>query len=132
MQAQQVAQDDFDFADTLDTLELELALQFLDVPALGFDNAIDAALSDLNGQILFRLPKTSRQDASEIAAVSIPSAETGQRKLLLIILGEDKKTVRVENASANPDPVADLAQSMAGLLDCFAASSAREDEAILL
>lgn len=132
MQAQRVLQDDFDFSDALETIELELALQVQDVPGLGFDAAVDAALVSLGGQLLFRLPAMPEQDAREVAAVSMPSGDGGGRKLLLVTLGEDGETMRVEDAAAGANPVADLACSMAGVLDTFAVTTAREEEPILL
>lgn len=132
MHAQRISEDDFDFSDALETIELELALQVQDVPGIGFDAAVDAALTSLGGQLLFRLPATLQADAREIAAVSMPNGEDGGRKLLLVTLGQDGETMRIENAAAGDNPVADLACSMAGVLDTFAVSAAREDEAILL
>lgn len=132
MQAQQVLQDDFDFSDALETIELELALQVQDVPALGFDAAVDAALTSLGGQLLFRLPAAPGEDVREVAAVSMPTGDEGGRKLLLVTLAPDGQTMRVEDANDGHNPVADLAFSMAGVLDTFAVSAAREEEPILL
>ncbi|MBS9719809.1 hypothetical protein JYU29_03800 [Tianweitania sp. BSSL-BM11] len=132
MQAQQVLQDDFDFSDALETIELELALQVQDVSKLGFDAAVDVALTSLGGQLLFRLPATPGENVVAVAAVSMPTGEDGGRKLLLVKLGEDGETMQVEDAASGNNPVADLACSMAGLLDTFDVSTAREEEPILL
>jgi hypothetical protein len=107
-------------------------LQVQDVPGLGFDAAVDAALTSLGGQLLFRLPAAPGDDLREVAAVSMPTGEEGGRKLLLVTLGDDGETMRIEDAAAGHNPVADLARSMAGVLDTFAVSTAREDEPILL
>ena len=131
MQAQRVSQDDFDLSDELETIELELALQVQDVPGIGFDAAVDAALTSLGGQLLFRLPATS-ETVREVAAVSMPTSETGRRKLLLVTLAQDGETMRIENAASGHNPVADLACSMAGVLDTFSGSAVRENEPILL
>lgn len=132
MHAQSISQDDFDFSDALETIELELALQVQDVPGVGFDAAVDAALTSLGGQLLFRLPAAPEEDVREVAAVSMPTGDAGGRKLLLVTLGQDGETMRIEDAAAGHNPVADLACSMAGVLDTFAVSAAREDEPILL
>lgn len=132
MHAQQVAIDELDFSDALETIELELALQVQDVNTIGFDRALDAALGSLNGQILFRLPATMQEDALAVTAVSLPTGEDAERKLFLVTLDADGETMRVTDASAAESPVADLAQSMASVLAAFTASTAREEEAILL
>lgn len=132
MQAQRTPQTDFDFSDALETIELEMALQMQDVPRIGFDAAVDAALTSLGGQLLFRLPATSDENALEVAAISMPSGDDGGRKLMLVTLAQDGETMRVENATVGENPVADLACSLAGVLDTFAVSVAREEKAILL
>jgi hypothetical protein len=132
MQAHRLSNDDFDFSDALETIELELALQVQDVSTIGFDATVDAALTSLGGQLLFRLPAAPSQNAREVAAVSMPSSEHGGRKLLLVTLGLDGKTLSVEDAADRHNPIADLACSMAGLLDTFALSAAREEHPILL
>jgi hypothetical protein len=132
MNARQVSQEDIHIAEALETIELELALQVQDVADIGFDAAVDAALTGLGGQILFRLPATAQPDAQAVAAVSVPTGEDGVRKLMIVTLASDGQTMRVENAAPGNNPVADLAQSMAGVLDTFAATNAGSDDPIQL
>jgi len=132
MHAQQLSADDLHIAEALETIELELALQVQDIARIGFDAAVDTALRGLGGQILFRLPATIRADAQAVAAVSLPTGDHNARKLLIVTLGSDGETMHVEDAVAGKDPVADLAQSMAGLLESFSASTANSQAPIQL
>lgn len=133
MLAQQISQDDLNIADALETIELELALQVHDVAHVGFDAAIDGALTSLGGELLFQMPGDLLPGTSQIAAVTLPNGEdAGARKVLLVTLDSDGETTHVQDAREAHHAVASLACSMAGVVDSFAAVSAREEEPILL
>lgn len=132
MHALQMSHEDLAIAEALDTLELELALQVQDVPSIGFEAALAQALSGLHGEVLFRMPGDIMTDASEIAAVSVPDRETSRRRVLLVVLGEDGATLRVQDAGEADNAVGSLARSMAGVIDSFSAVDAAEQRPILL
>jgi hypothetical protein len=106
---------------SLEVVELEFALDLADMSA-GFDEAARAAADATGGALLFTMPAVGLPDCSRVAAVSLVGA--GERELVLVILGEDGKTTRIEKAEYNASPLAGLAASFARVMERMPAVAA--------
>lgn len=106
---------------SLEFVELEVALELADVAA-GFDQAAKAAAEATGGALLFTMPTVGLPDCSRIAAVSLTGAS--ERELVLVVLGGDGKTTRIEKAADNANPFAGLATSWARVMERMPAIAA--------
>lgn len=101
-----------------DIVELELALQFQDMKALGFEGAVMAAVESIGGELLFEMPMAAETDGERVAAVSLGSGE--ERLLALVILPGENEAFRIEPAETSSNPVAGIVAAYAGLMEHFA------------
>ncbi len=106
---------------SLEIVELEFALDLADLSA-GFDEAVRTAADVTGGALLFIMPAVGLPNCSRIAAISLTGA--GERELVLVILGEDGKTTRIEKAADNASPFAGLAASFARVMERMPAIAA--------
>lgn len=115
------ASTDADSGSSLEIVELEFALDLADVAA-GFDEAARAAASATGGALLFIMPTAGLPDCSRIAAISLTGGR--ERELVLVVLGGDGKTTRIEKAADNVNPFAELAKSWASVMERMPAIAA--------
>ena len=106
---------------SLEIVELEFALDLVDISA-GFDEAARIAADATGGALLFTMPAVGLPDCSRVAAISLTGA--GDRELVLVILGEDGKTTRIETAADNASPFAGLATSFTRVMERMPAIAA--------
>jgi hypothetical protein len=107
-------------ANSLEAVELELALQSQNLVSLGFEESIRSALQPTGGEILFQI-RIDNDDCQHLAAVRIGRAE--QREFALVIMPPDGGLVRVEPIAQSSNPVAAITESYAGLMDVFRAAA---------
>jgi hypothetical protein len=112
---------DADSGSSLEIVELEFALDLADVAA-GFDAAARTAADATGGALLFTMPTVGLPDCSRIAAISLTGG--AERELVLVVLGGDGKTTRVEKAADNVNPFAELATSWARVMERMPAVAA--------
>ena len=93
----------------LATVELELALGFVEFADHDFETALQPALDAGGANLLFVLPAPVMPDSSKVAAISMGSGD--ERRVLLIVLDADGRTARIEKADADQNPFAPLASS---------------------
>lgn len=101
-----------------DTVDLELALQFQDMKALGFEGAVAAAVASIGGELLFEMPALAEAGGDRVAAVSLGSGDG--RLLALVILPGEGQPPRIEPADTSSNPVAGIVAAYAGLMEHFA------------
>src|SRR6187549_3375597 len=107
-------------ANSLEAVELELALQSQNLVSLGFEESIRTALKPTGGEILFQM-RIENDDCQHLAAVRIGRGE--QREFALVIMPPDGGLVRVEPIAQSSNPVAAITESYAGLMDVFRAAA---------
>jgi hypothetical protein len=107
-------------ANSLEAVELELALQSQNLVSLGFEESIRTALKPTGGEILFQM-RIEDDDCQRLAAVRIGRGE--QCELALVIMPPDGGLVRVEPIAQSSNPVAAITESYAGLVDVFRAAA---------
>jgi hypothetical protein len=109
-------------ADTnsLEAVELELALQNQNLVSLGFEESIQTALKAIGGEMLFQM-RLENDDCQRVAAVRIGSED--ERQLALVIMPPDGGLMRVEPVSQSSNPIAKITESYAGLMDVFRAAA---------
>lgn len=95
--------------------DLELALFAQSIAEATFEDAVRKAVALVGGAVLFILPATAIDDCSRVAAVSLGGPD--ERQILLVMLGEDGLTTRIENAADTSSTIADMASSYAGLME---------------
>ena len=71
--------------DSLEAVELELALQNQNLISLGFEESLHTALNEIGGEMLFQM-RLEREDCQRIAAVRIGAGE--QQQFALVIMKE--------------------------------------------
>ena len=108
-------------AHSLELVELEFALDMADISA-GFDEAAKAAADATGGSLLFTMPTVAIPGCSRVAAICL--CERSDRELVLVILGEDGKTTRVETVAESANPLAGLATSWARVMERMPAIAA--------
>lgn len=110
-----------DSGNSLEIVELEFALDLADVAA-GFDAAARTAADATGGALLFTMPTAGLPDCSRIAAISLTGG--AERELVLVVLGGDGKTTRIEKAADNGNPLAELVTSWARVMERMPAVAA--------
>lgn len=106
---------------SLEVVELEFALDLADVSS-GFDACAKAAADATGGALLFTMPTVSLPDCRRVAAISL--GHSAERELVLVILGEDGKTARVETVAESANPIARLARSWSTVMERMPAIAA--------
>jgi hypothetical protein len=109
-----------DLGETLEAVELELALQNQNLVSLGFEDSIRTALADIGGEMLFQM-RLEREDCQRIAAVRIGQGE--EQQFALVIMPPGGGMMRVEPVEQSSNPLAMIAASYAGLVDTFRAAA---------
>lgn len=107
--------DDLDHS--LETIELELALESQDLAGSSFEYRVDSALEAVGGSLLFYMPDGCKPGVAKIAAVSIGRED--QRSTLLVLLEEDGESIRVESCAGHTSPISAVALSFAQLSERF-------------
>jgi hypothetical protein len=108
------------YDDTLEAVELELALQNQNLISLGFEESLHTALTEIGGEMLFQM-RLEREDCQRIAAVRIGAGE--QQQFALVIMPPGGGLMRVEPVEQSSNPLAIIAKSYAGLVDTFRAAA---------
>jgi hypothetical protein len=106
---------------SLETIELELALQFQDFVELGFEGSVKRAIESVGGRLLFQMRLDGAEDCDRVAAVSMKSGD-GER-FALVVLPADGGTPRVEAAETSSHPIAGITAAYAGLMDQLGAAA---------
>jgi hypothetical protein len=106
--------------DSLEAVELELALQNQNLISLGFEESIHTALNEIGGEMLFQM-RLEREDCQRIAAVRIGAGE--EQQFALVIMPPGGGLMRVEPVEQSNYPLAMIAKSYAGLVDTFRAAA---------
>src|SRR5262249_10072659 len=106
--------------DSLEAVELELALHNQNLISLGFEESIRTALQTTGGEILFQM-RVENEDCQRIAAVRIGSGE--EQQFALVIMPPGGGLMRVEPVDRSTNPLARITESYAGLMDVFRAAA---------
>lgn len=106
---------------TLETIELELALQFQDFVEHGFEGSVARAVESVGGRLLFQMRLDGAQDCERVAAVSMPAGM--EEKFALILLPRDGGAPRVESAETSSNPLAGITAAYATLMDRLGAAA---------
>jgi hypothetical protein len=105
---------------SLEAVELELALQNQNLVSLGFEESIQTALKAIGGEMLFQM-RLENEDCQRVAAVRIGNED--ERQLALVIMPPDGGLMRVEPVAQSSNPIAQITESYAGLMDVFRAAA---------
>ena len=105
---------------SLEAVELELALQNQNLVSLGFEESIQTALKAIGGEMLFQM-RLENDDCQRVAAVRIGSED--ERQFALVIMPPDGGLMRVEAVAQSSNPIARITESYAGLMDVFRAAA---------
>jgi hypothetical protein len=105
---------------SLEAVELELALQNQNLVSLGFEESIQTALKAIGGEMLFQM-RLENEDCQRVAAVRIGSED--ERQFALVIMPPDGGLMRVEPVAQSSNPIAQITESYAGLMDVFRAAA---------
>jgi len=104
---------------SLEAVQLELALHSKNLISHGFEEVIQAALKSIGGgEMLFQM-RLEREDCQRIAAVRIGSGE--EQQYALVIMPPDGGLLRVEPVDQSSNPLAPIIESYANLMDTFRA-----------
>ena len=104
---------------SLEAVELELALHNQNLVSLGFEELIRTALKATGGEILFQM-RSRTKTASTLRRSA--SAATSEREFALVIMPPDGGLMRVEPVAQSSNPIAAITESYAGLMDVFRAA----------
>ncbi len=105
---------DRDEAASLETIELELALQFQDTTQHGFEGALRQALEKAGGALLFHMRVDDADGTHWTAAVSVGSGE--DRQLLIVTIPGDGPA-RIESSEDSSEPLARIAPAFADVME---------------
>lgn len=111
---------EIDVGESLEAVELELALQNQNLISLGFEDSIRTALAGIGGEMLFQM-RIEREDCQRIAAVRIGQGE--EQQFALVIMPPGGGLMRVEPLEQSNNPLAMITESYAGLVDSFRAAA---------
>lgn len=106
-----------DLDHSLETIELELALESLDPGGSPFENRVESALDAVGGALLFYMPEACSPGVLKLAAVS--TGKEDMRRTLLVLLEENGETIRVESCADHGSPIGAVALSFAQLSEQF-------------
>jgi len=106
--------------ESLEAVELELALHNQNLVSLGFEESIRTALTDIGGEMLFQM-RIEQEDCQRIAAVRIGRGE--EQQFALVIMPPGGGLMRVEPVEQSSNPLARITESYAGLMDTFRAAA---------
>ena len=107
-------------SNSLEAVELELALHNQNLVSLGFEESIRTALQAIGGEILFQM-RLENEDCQRVAAVRIGNDD--ERQFALVIMPPDGGLMRVEPVAQSSNPIAQITESYAGLMDVFRAAA---------
>ena len=102
---------------SLETVELELALQQQNFLELGFEGAVVKALEQVGGELLFRMRMDGVVGYDWVAAVSLPGEGEGQ--LAIIAQPTDGGPLQVQDVEASDSSLARVATAYAKLVKSF-------------
>jgi hypothetical protein len=105
---------------SLEAVELELALHNQNLVSLGFEESIQTALKEIGGEMLFQM-RLENADCQRVAAVRI--GNDTERQFALVIMPPDGGLMRVEPVAQSSNPIAKITESYAGLMDVFRAAA---------
>ncbi|RST79237.1 hypothetical protein EJC49_25175 [Aquibium carbonis] len=98
----------------LEAMSFEAALEAQDIQEKGFEAAVRGAADRAEARFLFQMPVHTVPDCKRVAAVNLPGTE--KPVTVLVLLQEDGRSVRMEDARASDNPFAGMAVSYGGLL----------------
>jgi hypothetical protein len=99
---------------SLETIELELALQSQDTVQAGFEGALRQALDKAGGTLLFHMRVDDENGTHWTAAVSVGSGE--DRQLLIVTIPSDGPA-RIEPTEESTEPLARIAPAFADVME---------------
>ena len=102
--------------ESLEAVELELALHNQNLISLGFEESVQTALKDTGGEMLFQM-RVEREDCQRVAAVRLGSGE--EQQFALVIMPPGGGLMRVEPVEHSSNPLAQITESYASLIDMF-------------
>ena len=104
----------------LELLELELSLDGFSGDEAGFAEAVRAAAHQLGGDFLFDLPASGlAEDCLRIAALRVPTGETGALGVVFALLDAEGSTIRVENPGEKTEGLKRFADAFVDVLQRF-------------
>ena len=103
-----------DAAASLETIELELALQFQDTAQHGFEGALRQALEKAGGALLFHMRVDNAAGTHWTAAVSVG---TGEDRQVLIVTIPGDGPARIEPSEDSSEPLARIAPAFADVME---------------
>jgi len=106
---------------SLETVELELALQFQDFVQHGFEGSVQRAVEQIGGRLLFQMRLDGAGECDRVAAVALPTGEA--ETFALVVLPSDGGAPRVEAAETSDNPLAGITAAYAGLMDQLGAAA---------
>lgn len=101
-------------ATSLETIELELALQSQDTVQAGFEGAVRQALEKAGGALLFHMRVDDGEATRWTAAVSIGA---GDERQFLIVTIPAEGSVRIEPLDQSDEPLARIAPAFAEVME---------------
>src|SRR5690554_1297007 len=99
---------------SLETVELELALQFQDTAQTGFEGALRQALDQSGGTLLFHMRVDGEDGTRWTAAVCVGSG--GDRQILIVTIPSDGPA-RIEQTQDSAEPIARIAPAFADVME---------------
>lgn len=101
-------------ADSLELIELELALKHQNLLDLGFEGTVLKALEQVNGRLLFKMRLDGVNDCDWVAAVVLE--EQSDDAFALITQASENGSIGVESIETSGLPVARIVAAYAGLV----------------
>ena len=109
-----------DDTNSLEAVELELALHNQNLVSLGFEDSFQTALKAIGGEMLFQM-RLENEDCQRVAAVRIGSDDGAPVRAGDHAAGWRADARRAGAKSSNP--LAQITESYAGLMDVFRAAA---------
>lgn len=98
----------------VEAISFEAALEAQDIEGKGFEAAVRGAADRAEARFLFQMPVHTVPDCKRVAAVNLPGTE--KPVTVLVLLQEDGRSIRMEDARGSDNPFAGMAVSYGGLL----------------
>lgn len=98
----------------VEAISFEAALEAQDIEEKGFEAAVRGAADKAEARFLFQMPVHTVPDCKRVAAVNLPGTE--KPVTVLVLLQEDGRSIRMEDARGSDNPFAGMAVSYGGLL----------------